>query len=70
MIIFPMISETEKTSYYKHLISTLYDDSRIIIFLNEMKSTRIGNYTGLFSDNKKDKILIEIKHSIVKILET
>ena len=65
-----MISETEKTSYYKHLISTLYDDSRIIIFLNEMKSTRIGNYTGLFSDNKKDKILIEIKHSIVKILET
>ena len=65
-----MISETEKTSYYKHLISTLYDDSRIIIFLNEMKSTRIGNYTGLFSDNKKDKILIEIKNSIVKILET
>ena len=48
----------------------LYDDSRIIIFLNEMKSTRIGNYTGLVSDNKKDKILIEIKNSIVKILET
>ena len=64
------LNSKNSDAHYKHLISTLYDDSRIIIFLNEMKSTRIGNYTGLVSDNKKDKILIEIKNSIVKILET
>jgi hypothetical protein len=68
LMIFPMISETKKTSYYKHLLAQLHGNKTLIL-LNSLKSTRTGNYTGLMFKKSTETILSEIKNKIIELLQ-
>ena len=69
LIVFPIISETENTSYYKHLADTLsVGNSLAFIFTRTLNSTRTGNFTGLESMKTRDEILDEIETAIASII--
>ena len=69
LIVFPIISETEKTSYYKHLADTLsIGNSLAFVFTRALNSTRTGNFKGLESIESRDEILDEIEAAIASII--
>ena len=69
LIVFPIVSETENTSYYKHLADTLsVGDNITFIFTQTFNSTRTGNFTGLVSMETRDEILGEIETAIASII--